>query len=150
MNKYANTYLSGLMDALKKTPSVIPSYIALGGLLGGARGSLTDPGVDEEGNPKSRLSHMLKNIAGGGAVGGVTGAGLAIAAPPILEKLIPYLRTRAISKMPESGLQPSEWLNSPKKWMSQLSDTLHGGPGSVSVRNIPTDEMLENLKNLTR
>lgn len=140
MNKYANTYLSSLADALKKTPSIIPHGIAAGALVGGAQGALTDPEVDEEGNPKSRLLHILKNISGGGAVGGVAGAGLAMAAPPILEKLLPYLRSRAISKMPESGLQPSEWLNSPKKWMSQLGDTMFLGPGSVSVRNIPIGE----------
>lgn len=120
--------------------------VAAGAAVGGIRGGFTDPGVDEEGNPKSRVSHMLKNLAEGGAVGGVTGAGLALTMPGILNRLVPDLRSRAISKMPESGLQPSEWFNSPKKWLYQLDDTMFGGPGSVQYRNKTISEFLENLR----
>ena len=141
MNKYANEYLNSLTEALKKTPAIIPAGIALGSLVGGVEG-LQDPGVDEKGNPKSKVKAVLKQMATGGALGGAVGTGLAVTVPGILDRIVPSLRTRAIRRMPESGWRTSEWLNSPKKWMMQLDDTMFGGPGSVSFRNKTIGELI--------
>lgn len=52
----------------------LPVGAGAGALLGGAYGAVSDPGVDEEGNPKSRLNRALSGAAIGGAVGGTAGA----------------------------------------------------------------------------
>lgn len=86
MNKYANQYLDSLKSFLasyrpfESGDSIVKGVPVLGGLgalSGAAIGAIKDPGVDEEGERKSRLGQILA----GAATGGALGAGASIAMP---------------------------------------------------------------------
>lgn len=77
-----NFFLDKVKSYIKQLLQFSPGNIAhtapigagAGALLGGAAGAITDPGVDEEGNRKSRLNRALGGAAIGGALGGTAGA----------------------------------------------------------------------------
>ncbi len=53
--------------------------MTLGGLAGGLKGVFQDTPEEADGNKRSRLEHILRNVAGGAAVGG----GLGVVSPAI-------------------------------------------------------------------
>ena len=85
MNKYATIYFeklaAGNVTLAPWLEHITKDGIGLGatgggvlGAVGGAgAGLVTDPGYDEAGQKKSKLKHVLKNIAIGGVGGAVTG-----------------------------------------------------------------------------
>jgi len=94
MNKFATNYLESLVDSVKKYRpgnlsdvlyKGVPAAALISGLAGATHGALSDPGYDEMGHRKSRLTKAIKEALLAGGIGGLAAASTPVIGSGLLD-----------------------------------------------------------------